>query len=739
MILAEQHAITHVDVVVAAPLGALTYEVPPGDRESIHIGMRVRVPLGQRHVWGYVIATHTETPSSDFTLKPLVEISNEISLPVHLLALVRFASDYYNVALGDMLQAALPLKAKEKTPRFLTVGDALAASCNERMTTLFNLLKDNKRGLTAAHLATRLGISRPSVAATLRTMQKNGLVQIHGTTRTKRRQTIAPLTAWGFTENTDKPKLTPEQAHATDAILASINEKTFSAFVLHGVTGSGKTEVYLRAVEQALLLNKSALVLVPEIALTPQFGARFRHRFGDPVAVIHSGLTPAERRDAWDRVSQGDVRIGLGARSAIFLPMEDLGVIIVDEEHETSFKQDETPRYHARDLAVYLAHRHGCPIVLGSATPSLESMANVSRGKYELLQLTKRVHQRPLPEVTCIDMTTTELDPDGVFTAPLLNAMQETIDRDEQCIILLNRRGFSPHVLCKGCGHTFTCTACSISLTFHKRRNMLLCHYCGFSTGVPQTCIKCESDRIEAFGLGTERVEAIVRERFPSVASIRLDRDTTRTRTSMEKRLQDFRDKKAHILIGTQMVAKGHDFPEVTLVGVLAADSGLHIPDFRATERTFQLLCQVAGRAGRGTLPGRVLLQTYNSDHYAIRAACAHDAPAFYAQEMQLREELRYPPFAHLVLVRFEGENEQETKQEAERMSSILRANVRMGEIMILGPAPAPIERLKGKWRVQTLLKASNRASLHKALQHMTVRPTAGVRWVVDIDPFNML
>jgi primosomal protein N' (replication factor Y) len=482
-------------------------------------------------------------------------------------------------------------------------------------------------------------------------------------------------------------------------------------------------------------------VLVPEIALTPQLGARFRHRFGGRVATFHSGLTVAERRDEWERVARGEARIGLGARSALFLPLTNVGVIIVDEEHETSFKQDESPRYNARDLAVFRGRKENAVVVLGSATPSLESRGNAVHGRYRELVMKQRVHGRPLPEVARLDLAKGERVGNGIFTAALASAIQRGLDAEEQTVLFLNRRGFASVVYCVDCGHSYKCGSCDVSLTLHRRRGQLVCHYCGHEEASPDECASCHSHKLESTGLGTERIEAELKMLIGDVPIARLDRDTVRKRSDLTRELARFGRGEAKILIGTQMVAKGHDFPGVTLVGVVSADSGLNFPDFRAAERSFQLLTQVAGRAGRGSKPGAVMVQTYDPEHYAIRAAAKHDYETFAAHELSLREELGYPPYVHLVLSRYESEKERAALEAARADAERLRAAaMRHGDgIKILGPALAPLARLQGRYRVQVLLKGKERGMLRDVTRALRRPPPRDVRQVVDVDPFNML
>lgn len=534
---------------------------------------------------------------------------------------------------------------------------------------------------------------------------------------------------------------TDDQAAMLAQLTSAIDAQAYAPFLLHGVTGSGKTEVYLRAIAHVLAFGQTALVLVPEIALTPQLGARFRARFGERVATFHSGLSVAERRDEWERVAQGRAQIGLGARSALFLPLANLGIVIVDEEHETSFKQDESPRYNARDLALWRAREQNAVIILGSATPSLESFHNTTTGRYTKLSLPGRVGNRPMPPVDVIDLTHAEKANDTALSLPLAEAMERTFLRGEQAILFLNRRGFAPYVFCRDCGHSYRCDDCDVALTLHRRKNCLLCHYCGITAPIPDTCAGCQGDQVGEFGMGTERLETEVRSLFENLTVARLDRDTVQKKADLDRVLRAFRRGETQLLIGTQMVAKGHDFANVTLVGVMAADASLNFPDFRAAERTFQLLTQVAGRAGRGERPGRVLVQAYETNHYAIETARTHDYQAFVDHEMQAREELNYPPYTFLAQVRFESEREAETMRCAQEQVGLWRARLIDAGVgaTILGPAVAPLSRLRGQWRVQALLKADTRQALRAAVRLLPARPHPAIRRILDVDPVSML
>jgi primosomal protein N' (replication factor Y) len=592
-----------------------------------------------------------------------------------------------------------------------------------------------------------LSREQPNAASHLRALAAAGLV------RFELREVapgVSPDTAPGLSATATPPVLTAGQQSALAAIRAALDRGEFAAFLLHGITGSGKTEVYLHAIAGVLAAGRTAVVLVPEISLTPQLAARFRARFGDEVAVLHSGLTDRERFDEWQRLRAGAARIALGARSAVFAPVERPAIIVVDEEHDTSFKQDEGVRYSARDVALVRAQRAGGVCLLGSATPSLESFYAAESGRYALLSLPERPTPRPLPEVELIDLRTYRAETEAMLTAPLSQAIGDTLARGEQVILFLNRRGFDTFVLCRACGHAFRCEQCSVSLTYHRARDFLLCHYCGYHRRVPESCPACgRGGTILRKGLGTEKVASAVAERFPGARVGRLDRDVA-TGPRIGEILGRMARRELDILVGTQMVTKGHDFPGVTLVGVLCADTGLSLPDFRASERTFQLLTQVAGRAGRGDQPGRVLIQSYRTDAVAVAAAAQHDYVGFYRAERTSRQELGYPPFGHLVALRVDGPDAQAVEQATRALADrALDLCARLG-VTVLGPAEAPLARLKGRTRWHMWLRASSRKPLRSLVRTIlrgdaepggppAFQPPAHVRVTVDVDPVSAL
>jgi primosomal protein N' (replication factor Y) len=557
----------------------------------------------------------------------------------------------------------------------------------------------------------------------------------------------SPLINYEENIPSEPPEMTSEQANALKEITSKVKEGKYASFLLHGITGSGKTEVYLKAIEATLKTGRGAIVLVPEIALTPQLITRFKARFGNKIAQIHSGLSKGERFDEWRRIKYGEVQIVIGARSAIFAPLKSLGIIIVDEEHDSAYKQDERICYNARDLALVKGKMNNAVVVLGSATPTIETYHNTRIGKISYLSLSRRIDNRPLPRVEILDMRNEK--PGTILSARLRNALEERWERGEQTLLFLNRRGFSPFVLCQECGYSFRCPNCNVSLVFHQNKRLLICHYCNFYKPKTDTCPECGSNKVKNFGFGTERLETEIHRYFPQLKVGRLDKDTTVKKNSLQRILGEFRKGETDLLIGTQMIAMGHDLPQVTLVGVIAADISLNFPDFRSGERTFQLLTQVAGRSGRGQIPGEVIIQTYNPNHPSIRMAMAQDFLPFYEEEILYRKELKYPPFQRLVNFRMVGNSLSKTRDYASSLGKLsieLQKKERsfQNNIEILGPVEAPWEKLKGKYRWQMLVKGKDHRILHQFAEKVIalIKPQikiSGVKLTVDVDPINLL
>ena len=538
--------------------------------------------------------------------------------------------------------------------------------------------------------------------------------------------------------------LTAEQEKALQEIKPSIVAGEFKPFLLFGVTGCGKTEVYLQAAETALQHGKTALVLVPEIALASQLEAQFYSRFGDQLALFHSGLSQGERLDQWQRVRDGAAKVVLGARSAVFAPMDNLGIVIVDEEHEPAYKQDEGPRYHGRDVAVMRAKLSSCPIILGSATPSVTSYNNTVKEKYRLLTITKRVQEKPLPTVAVVDLSTQKrARRDLFFSDTLIREIGNTLDNNQQALLFVNRRGFSSTMLCRDCGHILQCRHCQVSLTYHRSKGRLLCHYCGFSMSSQVICPSCRSQNIAGVGIGAERIEEEAKQLFPAARVARLDSDVAVKRKKYLSILQAVKNREIDILVGTQMIAKGLHFPNITLVGVIWADAGFAIPDYKAGERTFSLLSQVTGRAGRGDQPGKVIIQTNQPQHYAIRYAQDHDYTALYEQEIATRSPMGFPPFSRMINIKFSGVDETKVEKAARKTSAFIQGDCKQHKIDVLGPSPSPVGKIKDKFRWQLLLKGTSAQALHNACSRILDEKRAlcpqNVRMVVDVDPENMM
>ena len=606
---------------------------------------------------------------------------------------------------------------------------------NEQQRRVVETLASSSEGFPFSDLLDAADVS----SSVVRTLEKRGVVEVFA--REVRRDPLAHIAADGAALGT----LTGEQQQALDQILEKLAVRQYSTFLLHGVTSSGKTEIYIRAMREAVHQGLTALMLVPEISLTPIFSRRLRSQFGEAVAILHSSLSEGERTDEWRRIKQGDARVVIGTRSAVFAPLESLGIVIVDEEHDGSYKQDESPGYHGRDTAIVRALRAGAVVVLGSATPSIESFHNAHSGKYAYLRLKTRFGDRALAEVQTVDMREVfkRHGKAQTLSDELKAAIAETFARREQSMILLNRRGFSSFLLCRSCGLAIHCPNCDVTLTYHRYNSSLQCHYCNYIRPVPRVCDACEGEYIHYVGLGTEQLEANLKELFPEMNIARLDRDTTRRRGSLEQILMEFSGGGIDLLVGTQMIAKGHDFHNVTLVGVVSVDVGLALPDFRAAERTFQLLTQVAGRAGRGDRPGRVLIQTYHPQHYSLVCAKEQNYEEFYRHEIIFRQTMHYPPFSALINVLIHDKDHDRANGTASEFARELRVAARDAGIRVLGPAAAPISRIKNEYRFQVLIKAQSRSRAREALDVAMDRVTSAghnSRSIsVEVDPMNLM
>jgi len=658
---------------------------------------------------------------------PLATIFQEMRVPRSAIDRLRDAGI---IAVRDRLQDAKGVRY-DRFVVFETAPDLLKGKQLEAVELL-----QSRGGEMSVRALENAGIG----ASTLSTLARKEIVRIE---RRPRRHTLDAFLAGLDPGSISEFRYSAEQRAAIDAVMTSLG--TFAPFLIEGVTGSGKTEVYIELMREVVKRGEQALLLVPEISLTPVFAARLKERFGDRIAILHSSLSPSERYDQWWRARRGEVDVAIGPRSALFTPFPRLGLIVVDEEGDGAYKQEETPRYNARDLAVVRAQSRKIPIVLGSATPSLESRENAAKGKYTLIKMLSRVEARPLPDVEVLDLRKEKGEKEDrgfvIFSSTLREALRQTFALGEQAIILINRRGYAPFLLCRECGHEFRCHDCSVTLTVHRREGILLCHYCGFRTRIPAKCPLCSGEVLQPVGFGTEKVEERFRRDFPEVPVEVLDRDSTRKKGELVRILDRFRTQQTQALIGTQMLSKGHHFPNVTLTGVLNADSILGYPDFRSAEKTFYLLTQVAGRAGRGELRGKVMIQTAFPMHYAIQHALRHDYEAFYESEIQFRRTFHYPPVTSMIALVFRGEKLPDVEKAAiESGRRIEEAVAPLAGTRMQGPAPAPLARIKGVWRYHILIRSPHRVSLRRAIETaMLGKKWKGVDVAIDVDPLNML
>ena len=707
----------------------------------------VRVPLGRQQRIGWVLAKGvSQPPKFEGDIKEVLEILGEgpVFHP-ETLQLFRWCADYYGFPLSQVIDTAVPAFVPSRKTRYISLTTATPPPVSGQVAQEIVKTLQSEEGPQPIKTLEQL-LNRKSLAPTLAKLVKKGIIQIEERSETAIIKQPHPP-EWAKRE----VSLNASQQSSFNQIAGAITSERFSPFLLYGVTGSGKTEVYIEAILHAAGRGKTALIIVPEIALTPQLVDRFRARIPHDIAVLHSGLSPRERWEQWVNLSRGLIRVALGARSAVFSPIGNLGLIIVDEEHDTSFKQSDGLRYHGRDLAVVRAQQSSCPIILGSATPSLETILNVSRKRYKQLTLPERHSSHGGSPITVINMN--ELSAiekaSSSISLSLLSAIQECIFRNEQAFILYNRRGFSSYLQCEGCGSAISCPDCSVTLTYHKARHLLLCHLCGHRKSAPEHCPKCQSTAkkglppLKQCGSGTERIFEELVALLPDARIGRLDRDTADGEASHREVLDRVRSGETQILVGTQMLAKGHDLPLVTLVGVIDADVGLHLPDFRASERIFQLLTQVSGRAGRGERPGSVIIQTRQPGHPSITCTAKRDYFAFAGIELQTRKELLYPPFAHLLRLVVSSTEKPLANEAIAEIANLVRHAIKTAglPVQLLGPSPAPFERVRARWRFHCLLKSRTRSDLHRALsvaRAVQVR-NRGIRITWDVDPYDML
>lgn len=795
-----------VDVPASAINQTFDYLIPQKFLDILKPGMRVIIPFGPRKIMGYVVGRTSESEFKK--LKEIIDVLDLTpALTKELLELGKWLADetlcMYITAFQAMLPQVLKTQYKKEIVRMteaalstdlevffagrdvlpyealdgssisyyqlqkaiqdgdITINYLVKSKITKKQVTMIKpdraphlleeALHDLSKNATRQQQLLRFFIAHPEA------IEQNNLINRLETNRNTIKTLIDkslitsskvevyrnPYDDNTFPQTTALT-LTDQQQAAIKPIKETIANKQHDVFLLHGVTGSGKTEVYLQAIQDVINKGQEAIVLVPEISLTPQMVTRFKGRFGSNVAVLHSALSNGERYDEWRRIQRQEVQVAVGARSAVFAPFENIGIIIIDEEHETTYKQEDQPRYHTRDVAIHRGKYHNCPVILGSATPTLESFARAQKGVYQLATLSERTNEKDMPKVEIVDMRK-ELHAGNrtMFSRILKEKIEQRIQKGEQIVLMLNRRGYSTFVMCRDCGHVKECPHCDIALTFHKKTNQLKCHYCSYEEPMPMNCPECNSDLIRYFGTGTQRVEEALAQLIPEASVVRMDVDTTRRKGAHEKLLNQFANKEANILLGTQMIAKGLDFENVTLVGVLTADSMLHLPDFRSSEKTFQLLTQVSGRAGRHELPGEVIVQTYTPDHYSIELASTYDFDAFYQKEMSMRRTFKYPPYVFLVLMTVSHLNKVKVVQTTQRIVQLLLQNIQK-DTVVLGPTPSPIAKMKDRYRYQCMIKYRNEPELRTLIKKIIDQFADDIRKddlliTVDMQPYQLM
>lgn len=800
----KQIAKVVVDVPVMQTNQPYDYAIPPTLIDRLQVGMRVEVPFGSRHIQGFIVAIVNE-PDFEGELKEIIRpLDLEPVLTKELLQLGEDMAEQVYAYRIHCYQTMLPpvLKAKYEKEFYLIEGnpaedvqavfqgeDVISWERALEIEALPHLLEWKKQNIVDIRYLVKskarvkkktvyqkkMSLSEIEEEMNLLSKQAKSqralleaLVEIEPEAWLTREQfreqfDIMPRTlqiavekGWMITEDkevyrdplknrhfaqTEAKVLNEGQQIAYQAVKEKIDSNQHDVFLLKGVTGSGKTEVYLQLIGEVLAQNKTALMLVPEIALTPQMVHQFKGRFGGEVAVMHSRLSTGEKYDEWRKIKRGEARVVVGARSSIFSPVENLGIVIIDEEHETTYKQEENPKYHARNVAIYRAKYNHCPVVLGSATPSLESRARAQKNVFHLLELTERANQQAMPDVRIIDMREEfQNNNRGNFSQILQDKIRDRIDKKEQTVLLLNKRGYSSFIMCRDCGYVHECPNCDISMTFHMDTKGMKCHYCGHEEPVPNRCPKCQGNQFRYYGTGTQKVESELQELFPDARIIRMDVDTTRKKGDHERLLAAFGRGDADILLGTQMIAKGLDFPNITLVGVINADTSLSLPDFRSSEKTFQLLTQVSGRAGRSDLVGEVIVQSFNPDHYAIRYAQNHNYDGFYRQEMALRHQSGYPPYYFTTQITVSDLDEKKAQTKIYEINAKLR-NKLEGQTIILGPSRSSIARMNNRYYFQLLIKYKQKENLHEVLKEIldaSQKDNAkGLYISIDTEPVN--
>ncbi len=694
-----------------------TYNIP--HNLDVKVGTRVIVPFGKQKLEGFVLKINKDK-NLDYELKDIIEVIDEKPvITKEMLELGVYISKKTLAPLITCYQTMLPkaLKAKvkynlnKKYETYLEITNIAPNLKTENQKKIYDLIKNNKKILKkeASNISTY----------TVKSLLEKGYIK------------EIKEEAYRLSDNIKEEKIKFAPTENQKNVINSVDLTTFTPYLLHGVTGSGKTLVYIKLIEQVLKMKKEAILLVPEISLTPQTVKIFKQNFGKTVAILHSALSDGEKYDEWRKIEEKKVSIAIGARSAIFAPFNNLGIIIIDEEHSATYKQENTPKYNTIDVSIKRAKTHNCPILLGSATPSIESYTRAKANIYKLLKLTERINQT-LPEVELIDMKNEFKKGNRVFSGHLKNLLNNALDNHQQAIILLNRRGFTTVMTCKDCGYTHKCPNCDIPLTYHKTTNSMKCHYCNYTTSKPEKCPSCHSQNISSLGMGTEKLEELLKEEFPKAKVVRMDVDTTKRKGMHAKIIEDFKNKKYNILIGTQMISKGLDFPDVTVVGVINGDSSLNIPDFKSSERTYDLLNQIAGRAGRADKKGQVIIQGFNMDHYSIVAAANHDYETFYNEEIKIRKKLKYPPFYNLCHIKIASKDFNETQKEASKIANYLKKQLE--NAIILGPASASMPKINNIYYFGIIIKYKNTKEIIEYLRFINTKYKTNRQIKVEID-----
>ncbi|MBI5892246.1 MAG: primosomal protein N' [Deltaproteobacteria bacterium] len=755
----------HPFIKVAIPIPIdkeFTYKIPESLLSRVSTGKMLLVPFGKRVITAYAVEFQEKTDLKG--VKEVIDVfDDEPIFDEERLKFYRWMASYYFSPLGEILKLTHPprLNMKNKKERFACLAQNISEDIASQLKKTapvqakIVLFLSDKTDVSLSVLRKELG----NIDSAIKKLKDKGIIKVFEKDVERNPVALQKPSAPVF----HKPN--KEQASAISLITEAIQSGKFSPFLLHGVTGSGKTLVYLKAIEECLNMGKKAIVLVPEISLTYWLIQHLASRFLERVAVMHSGLSDGERYDQWKKIRDGSIDIVVGARSALFAPLKDIGIIIVDEEHETSYKQEDGVRYNARDAGIMLAKMLNAVVVLGSATPSIETFYNAQQGKIRLISLDKRIEERPMPDVEIVDMRNESQKhaPEGsnqgskvkslplqavsrgqkhgeIISEKLKHLLDNALDKKQQAILFLNRRGFSNFLICKDCGHVFKCLNCSVSMTFHKAKNILKCHYCDMSMPVPDLCPKCNGYNVKDIGIGTEKVEEEARRLFPKIRIARMDRDTTRKKRAHERILSAVESGEADMLVGTQMVAKGHHFPNVSVMGIVSSDALMNIPDFRSAERTFQIITQAAGRAGRGDAAGNVVVQTFNPEHYCFKGILRHDYIGFFKQEIEIRKEVFYPPFCRLINLRIEGNKEKKVIDGANVLKRIADKHIKgFKDIILLGPVSAFLSLLKGKYRWHMLVKGKNVKTLHTFAQGIIAEfkqnKISGIELIVDVDP----